>query len=222
MNNPIADPNHNGRTQEIARIILNTQERERFEVGKELHDNVCQMLATVKLYMETGLKDDNHLREFVCLGKDLLMKSMEELRRISRSLAPPTLGHLPLRQSLEELVHSIQIARKEIYLTIEGLNEDLVHPELRISIYRIVQEQLNNVLKHAAASVVHVSIHEDGAVISLRITDDGRGFDPRKKREGIGINNIINRAELFNGQVNIESAAGKGCILSVKFQPEGD
>jgi signal transduction histidine kinase len=79
---PITDQRLN---KEIAKIILTTQEKERFEVGKELHDNVCQMLATVKLYLDTGLKDDDYLKEFVSLGKDMLMKSLEELRRISKS-----------------------------------------------------------------------------------------------------------------------------------------
>src|SRR3569833_245946 len=100
-------------SREIARIILSTQEKERFEVGKELHDNVCQMLATVKLYIDTGLKDEAQLREFVLHGRDLLIKSMEELRRISQCMAPPSLGRLSLQQSLEELVHSIRIAQKD-------------------------------------------------------------------------------------------------------------
>jgi len=81
-----------------------------------------------------------------------------------------------------------------------------------------VQEQLNNVLKHAAATTVDVSIRRDGPLLTLCITDNGRGFDPWKKREGIGISNIINRAELFNGQVTIASTPGMGCVLSVNFR----
>jgi signal transduction histidine kinase len=232
MNNPTVDPGHNGKPvvvferyheetqllpKEIARIILRTQEKERFEVGKELHDNVCQMLATVKLYMDTGLKDDSQLKEFVCLGKDLLMKSMEELRRISRCLAPPSLGNLPLQQSLEELVHSIRIAHKDIHLHIEGLEEDAIHNELKISVYRIVQEQLNNIMKYADASRIDVFVHHQPDRLNIRVKDNGVGFDSTQQRTGIGITNMISRVNVFGGKIQIDTAPGKGCVLSVHF-----
>jgi signal transduction histidine kinase len=218
MNNPIAGSKENQRLpQEIARIILSTQEKERIEVGKELHDNVCQMLATVKLYLDTGLKDDNYLREFVGLGKDLLLQSMEELRRISKSLAPPSLGQLPLQQSLEELVHSIHIARKDVYLDIDGLDEETIHHELKISIYRIIQEQLNNIMKYAEATRIDVSVHQRGNHLCIQVKDNGKGFDTNQKRTGIGITNMISRVNVFGGKIQIEAAPGEGCVLSVRF-----
>jgi len=204
-------------TKEIARIILSTQEKERFEVGKELHDNVCQMLATVKLYLDTGLKDEAHLREFVGMGKDLLMKSMEELRRISKSLAPPSLGRLSLQQSLEELIHSIRIARKDIHLHFEGLDEESIDCELKISIYRIVQEQLNNIMKYAEAGRIDVFVLQQGPRLSIRVKDDGVGFDSTRKRTGIGITNMISRVNVFGGKIQIDTAPGKGCVLNVHF-----
>lgn len=204
-------------SKEIAKLILTTQEKERVEVGKELHDNVCQMLATIKLYLDTGLKDELYLKEFVKLGKDMLMNSMEELRRISKSLAPPSLGLLPLGQSLEDLVHTIYIARKEIYLDIDGLEEDLIPYELKISIYRIIQEQLNNILKYAEATRIDVSIHQRNRRLCIRVKDNGKGFDPGKQRTGIGIANMISRANVFGGEIQIDAAPGKGCVLSARF-----
>lgn len=217
MNNPSAVRENQYLPKEIARIILSTQETERFEVGKELHDNVCQMLATVKLYMETGLKDDTQLREFVCLGKDLLMKSMDELRRISKTLAPPSLGHLPLQQSLEELVYSIRIARKEIHLHIDGLDETSIPHELGISIYRIVQEQLNNIMKYADATCIEIFVLQQDNRLSISIKDNGVGFDSTQQRTGIGITNMISRVNVFGGKIQIDTAPGKGCVLSVCF-----
>jgi len=204
-------------SKEIAKIILSTQEKERFEVGKELHDNVCQMLATVKLYLDTGLKDDSYLREFVSMGKDMLMKSMEELRRISKTLAPPSLGLLPLQQSLSDLVYTIHIARQEIYLDIDGLDEEVIHHELKVSIYRIVQEQLNNILKYAEATRIDVSIHQRDGRLCIQVKDNGKGFDPGQKRAGIGITNMISRVNVFGGKIQIDAAPGKGCTLSVQF-----
>jgi len=218
MNNPIPTVKENQcLPQEIADIILSTQEKERLEVGKELHDNVCQMLATVKLYLDAGLKDDAHLREFVCLGKDLLMKSMEELRRISKSLAPPSLSHISLRQSLEELIQSIRIVHKDIHLYIEGLDEDPIHPELKISIYRIVQEQLNNIMKYAEATRIDIFVHQQANRLSIRVKDNGVGFDSTQRRTGSGIRNIISRVNVFGGKIQIDTAPGKGCVLSVYF-----
>ena len=129
-----------------------------------------------------------------------------------------------LKLSIEDLLENIRQLPESISVSFDFFlpGEQGLDDKLKMTIFRIVQEQLNNVLKHAAASAVDISIIEEGALISLRIADNGQGFDPRKKREGIGINNIINRAELFNGQVNIESSTGKGCILSVKFQSDGD
>jgi len=211
---PITDPRLN---KEIAKIILATQEKERFEVGKELHDNVCQMLATVKLYLDTGLKDENYLKEFVALGKDMLLNSMEELRRISKSLAPPSLGLLPLVQSLSDLVYTIHIARKEIYLDIDGLDEEMISHELKISIYRIIQEQLSNILKYAEATRIDVSIHQQDKRLCIQVKDNGKGFDPCQKRTGIGITNMISRVNVFGGKIQIDAAPGEGCILSVQF-----
>ena len=218
MNNHVAGTENRPFSKEIARIILTTQEKERIEVGKELHDNVCQMLATVKLYLDTGLKDDNYLREFVLLGKDLLLKSMEELRRISKSLAPPSLGHLPLSQSLADLIHSIHIAKQPIHLDIDGLDEDTIHHELKISIYRIIQEQLNNILKYAEATRIDVSIHQRDNRVCIQVKDDGKGFDTSEKRTGIGITNMISRVNVFGGKIQIDAAPGKGCVLSVRFE----
>jgi signal transduction histidine kinase len=211
---PITDPRLN---KEIGRIILATQEKERIEVGKELHDNVCQMLATVKLYLDTGLKDDNYLREFVALGKDMLLNSMEELRRISKSLAPPSLGSLPLEQSLSDLVYTIQVARKDIYLEIDGLDEGMIPNELKISIYRIIQEQLNNILKYAEATRIDVSILQQDRRLLVQVIDNGKGFDPANKKTGSGIANMVSRVNVFGGKIKIDAGPGKGCILSVQF-----
>jgi signal transduction histidine kinase len=142
---------------------------------------------------------------------------MEELRRISKSLAPPSLGLLPLEQSLSDLVHTIRIARKEIYLDIDGLDEDMMSHDLKVSIYRIVQEQLGNILKYADATRIDVSLYQRDGRLCIQVKDNGKGFDPRQKRTGIGITNMISRVNVFGGKIQIDTAAGKGCTLTVQF-----
>src|SRR5262249_45385032 len=85
-------------------------------------------------------------------------------------------------------------------------------------IYRIVQEQLTNILKYADASKINITIKEHGKKVMLIISDNGKGFDPATKRRGIGFNNIINRADVFNGKVDIDSSPGNGCIVKVLFE----
>jgi signal transduction histidine kinase len=96
--------------------------------------------------------------------------------------------------------------------------EGALDDKLKMTVFRIVQEQLNNIQKHAEARHVLISVKQPGDVLSLSIVDDGKGFDVKQKREGIGLTNIINRAEIFNGLVEIDTAPGKGCKLLVNFK----
>ena len=82
-------------------------------------------------------------------------------------------------------------------------------------LFRITQEQINNILRHAEARVIQIKLESDAEYIVLTIADDGKGFDPLNYKKGLGLTNITNRASLFNGVVEIEAAKGKGCRLSV-------
>jgi two-component system CheB/CheR fusion protein len=203
---------------EINRTVLYVQEQERMELGRELHDNVNQMLTSVKLYMDTALADNTHSRDFIDKGRAQVMKCIEELRRISKSLVPPSLGDLSLGEALEEIVLPLRLTGKSVKLDMSTLREDVLKDDLKISIYRIVQEQLNNIVKYAEASRVRILIRQDSSSIELQVTDNGKGFDLTARRKGIGINNIINRVNAFHGNILIEAAPGKGCSLNVSFQ----
>jgi signal transduction histidine kinase len=97
------------------------------------------------------------------------------------------------------------------------LQENEIDQNLKITLYRIVQEQLNNIIKHADAADVHVSISSDNRHLNLKIEDNGKGFDTHESRRGIGINNIISRAEAYHGVVALDSQPGDGCTLTVSF-----
>ena len=116
------------------------------------------------------------------------------------------------------------VKKMKIRLAISGIEEHSLLPEQKINVYRIIQEQLNNILKHAQASSVMIELNKEEEQIRLLVTDDGKGFDPRVRRDGVGISNIMSRAELYNGRVEIDSAPGKGCrlevILNSKALPE--
>jgi PAS domain S-box-containing protein len=206
--------------KEITRATIKAQEKERFELGRELHDNVNQILSTSKLFIENSVHNPHRQEEMLNRGKNLINSCIEELRKLSRFLAPPSLGDLTLRESIEEIAEEYnQIdGKRTIEYTIVGLNEDTLSEDLKISIYRIIQEQLNNIRKHAQASEVHILLEHGSNNVSLFIGDNGCGFDIHSRRRGHGITNIINRAEIFNGGVELVSSPGKGCAMHVNFK----
>jgi PAS domain S-box-containing protein len=211
--------------QQITEVVLGAQERERFELGQELHDNINQILATSKLYLDVAIEDKEPRIELLIKSRKNISMAIEEIRKLSKELITPTLNDLGLIQSIKELIRSIQTVKKmKIRLNIFGLDENSLLPEQKLNVYRIIQEQLNNILKHAQATTVEIELNKVKEQISLQVKDDGKGFDTRARRKGIGLSNIISRAELYNGKVEIESAPGKGCrlevILNSKALPE--
>jgi PAS domain S-box-containing protein len=202
--------------QQITEVVLGAQERERYELGQELHDNINQILATSKLYLDVAIEEKEPRLELLAKSRKNISVAIEEIRKLSKDLITPSLNDLGLTQSIKELIRSIQsVGKMKIRLNISGLDEAELLPEQKINIYRIIQEQLNNILKHAQAGEVVIELNKVKEQVRLRLADDGKGFDPRMRRKGVGISNIISRAELYNGKVEIESAPGKGCQLVV-------
>ncbi len=202
--------------QQITEVVLGAQERERYELGQELHDNINQILATSKLYLDVAIEEKEPRLELLAKSRKNISVAIEEIRKLSKDLITPSLNDLGLTQSIKELIRSIQsVGKMRIRLNISGLDEAELLPEQKINIYRIIQEQLNNILKHAQAGEVVIELNKVKEQVRLRLADDGKGFDPRVRRKGVGISNIISRAELYNGKVEIESAPGKGCQLVV-------
>jgi PAS domain S-box-containing protein len=211
--------------QQLTEVVLGAQERERFELGQELHDNINQILATSKLYLDVAIEEKEPRMELLAKSRKNISMAIEEIRKLTKDLIAPSLNDLGLAQSIKELIRSIQsVGKMKIRLNISGLDEENLLPEQKINIYRIIQEQLNNILKHAQAGTVVIELNKVKEQVRLRLTDDGKGFDPRVRRHGVGISNIISRAELYNGKVEIESAPGKGCqlvvVLNSKALPE--
>jgi PAS domain S-box-containing protein len=206
--------------KKIMQASIDAQEREREEIGRELHDNVNQILTTARLYLDCIHETPATGQESIIRrSSEIITTAIEEIRKLSRSMTQSFHKEIGLQLSIEDLLENIRQLPEGLRVGFDFFlpGEQQLDDKLKTAIFRIIQEQLNNVLKHAAATTVEVSIREESNLLTLCITDNGRGFDPWKKREGIGINNIINRAELFNGQVTIASTPGMGCVLSVSF-----
>jgi two-component system, NarL family, sensor histidine kinase UhpB len=203
----------------IAEATIKGQENERQQLGIELHDNINQILATSRLYLENARPGEKQ-KEFITKSKDMIILAAKELRNLSHTLLPPSLHEFGLKQALRELTDTIAEAGSFIFERHwDSFEEKLLHQDQQLTIYRIVQEQLNNIIKHAGASKVHISLCliSNASGIELLIKDNGKGFDPSQKRNGVGLRNIISRAEIYYGHVSIHSRPGHGCELKVVF-----
>jgi signal transduction histidine kinase len=146
-----------------------------------------------------------------------LQNCIDEIRSISKRLSAPTLGKISLEESVNDLIESInRTAKVKITHEVAGLNNQLLlHRDLHLGLYRILQEQLNNVLKHSGASTVWVQLACKEDEIRLSVTDNGQGFTVQSIKSGIGLMNMQTRAENLNGTFYIESKPGQGCKMEV-------
>lgn len=204
------------RARQITSAAIRGQESERAKVSRELHDNVNQVLTTVKLYIELCI--DQKIDVAAALPRCVahLNDTISEIRDLSKQLSAPSLGQINFRETLSELAESVRIA-SQIHLQLElgGLSFAEMENELHLTLYRVVQEQLTNILRYANASRVRIAVQEEGDHLWLYITDDGIGFDVSQKRKGIGITNMQSRVEILNGHFDLSSRPGGGTKLMV-------
>ncbi|HYE53826.1 MAG TPA: ATP-binding protein [Chitinophagaceae bacterium] len=199
----------------ITEAVIRAQEDERSMIGLELHDNINQVLTTVKLHNEMVLQGIGDPKVILPRTMEYLQECINEIRSLSKRLSAPTLGKISLEESVNDLIDSINVTSKvKITRHISGLDE-VLKQDLHIGVYRILQEQLNNVLKHAEASEVFVRLERNNGHICLSVTDNGKGFMATNSRNGIGLMNMQTRAENLNGTFKLNSRPGQGCQVEV-------
>jgi signal transduction histidine kinase len=207
----------------IMETSIQVQEKEREQIGKELHDNINQILAAAKLYLDIGTKDEDDCRlEALEKCQRNLNLAMEEIRQLSQSLVAPSLGGIGLDQALRKLLENFPLsASLKLDLDTSGYLEDITDEGIKLTCYRIAQVQLNNIVKHARATSASILLNRISDNLTLMIRDDGIGFNPPKKTGGIGLRNIQNRVGFYNGTVQIISSPGKGCTLIITIPLPG-
>lgn len=205
--------------KEIMQAAMEGQDKERAEIGRELHDNVKQILGVAKVCLEHGKGNAAEQVKMIDKAHKMISDAIEELRELSKSLTQVYQREIGLELSVENLVDSMRVGNTiDFEIKFAVPNEKYMDDKLKMTLFRIIQEQLNNIVQHAEALHVVIMIKQMGDVLSLCIADDGKGFDISKKRSGIGITNIINRAEIFNGHVVFDSEPGAGCRMLVNFK----
>lgn len=210
------DAERESRSRYITSAAIRSQENERSIVSRELHDNVNQVLTTVKLYLELCI--DQKVDAATILPKCVaqLNSTIAEIRNLSKQLSAPSLGNMNYKETLTDLVESLQLAGQlEVNMAFKGLSFSEMENELHLTLYRLAQEQLTNILKYANAEKVAIQLTEENAALRFTIVDDGIGFDVSQKRKGIGITNMQSRVEILNGEFQLQSSPGEGTQLEV-------
>jgi PAS domain S-box-containing protein len=210
--------------------IIEAQEAERLRVARELHDGVNQLIASAKMRLrkvEDGVVSLNPAaREILARCSRLLVQALEENRRIAHNLRPSDLDEFGLAAATRNFCKELQSRTKlKVKYSIARIDQRLA-PALELNLFRILQEAVNNIEKHARAGEVRLRIAVHGDSIILRIQDDGRGFDSKRGRagrgkwRGIGLTNMRERAEFLGGTCTVESAPKQGTTITVRVPCE--
>ena len=200
----------------ITRAIIIGQEQERNRIGQELHDNISQILVTAKMYMGVAGEDRPEIKDLIEYPIKLIDDSISEIRSFSKRSVTP-LKDINLEELILMLGSNLEKTTAIKTTFVYHVANRAIDDGLQLNIYRIIQELLNNIVKHAAAKNVSISVEADDQFIHVVVTDDGNGFVLNKKREGIGISNMINRIESYNGEISMESSPGNGCTTGIRL-----
>lgn len=210
--------------KERFKAVIEAQEAERKRIAGDLHDSVGQMLSLTKLHL-SGLMDlpgtfaPEH-EQTISNSARIIDEVCQEVRSISHNLMPGPLIRLGLTAAVKELVRKINLSEKIQASFICNLNSDRLDENIEISLYRIVQEILNNILKHAKATKIGITLnrHKD-EYLDLVIIDNGIGFDTEliKTSSGIGWKNIYSRLSIINGTMNVKSGKNSGSHISIRI-----
>lgn len=197
---------------ETMQSMLAGQESERQRVAQDLHDSVGGLLAAIKIQLETMLskkperaQDDDWIKI-----KALLDETVSETRHIARNMQPSALLEFGLVTALRDLTNRVH-GEGVPHITFQHFGEfaDL-NREIALNCYRIIQELIQNSLKHAQATEIMVQITRTDNQVALLVEDDGTGFDPESNQKGMGTDNVARRAQFLKGELSVQSAKGQG------------
>jgi two-component system sensor histidine kinase UhpB len=196
----------------LLRRMLGATEDERRRLARELHDEIAQLLTVIQLSLHnTGVDSPDMQR-----ANQLLVKTQQEIHRIIHDLRPALLDDLGLATAMKSYADD-HLRRQGLSVNLEIDDQLPSHPEIETVIFRIYQELVTNILRHAHAEHVSVELYQTDGTLVLAVEDDGDGFDPEAKSEGAGITGMRERAALVNGVITFDSEAGEGTHVRVEI-----
>lgn len=207
--------------QDLAtKAVLKAEEAERKRISGELHDGLGQLFSAVKMNL-SALADhiqfeDHHGEKMFEKTLSLVDESCKEVRVISHQMAPNILLKSGLATAVRDFIDKIDSRKLKVNLSTFGLNERL-DQNIEMVLYRVIQEAVNNVIKHAEANTLDIQLSKDEEGVNAMIEDNGKGFDSNalENVEGIGLKNMRTRVEYLKGQVDFSSTQGAGTLVAI-------
>ncbi|MFL5744462.1 MAG: PAS domain S-box protein [Niastella sp.] len=202
----------------INQAMIAGQEYERNEISKELHDNVNQILSSAMILLSTAKGQGDEQDQLLGKTSQYINLAIQEIRKISKSLNSSIINEVGFIDPVEDIIKNMQLVRPMVvdFECDPELEIELAH-DVQLMMYRIIQEQTNNIMRYAEAGYVRIAIEKADNELSLVIQDNGKGFDATKPTNGIGLLNILNRAETLGGTLTIDTKPMGGCRLEVQI-----
>jgi two-component system, NarL family, sensor kinase len=207
----------------LLKAEIDILEKERKRIAADLHDELGPILSSVKLYLNAIDTKEEEERIILLKATALLDNAISEIRQISRNLMPVALQDHELNDAVHQLVnHFIDSRSKSVRLTseISGIHLD---KNIEITVFRIIQEILNNIIKHSKATEIDLKLWVTGNLLKIRAEDNGIGFNQENVTginaigSGLGLKNITSRVNLLNGKFQIDSVIGKGTEVNLEI-----
>lgn len=204
--------------EQINRLIVTAQDDERNELGKELRDDINQVLSSAKLLLQYARDNKDNADGYLDKSGEYIDMAIEKIRRMTQTLSSSFIDDVGLKGPVEEVIdHMIFTKPVAVQFNYDDKIEQMLTSDQKVLIYRIVQEQLDNIVRHADARQVSIVMQKKEDVLHLTIADDGKGFDINKQVKGGGLAGINSRVEAAKGSFFMQSAPGKGCRLAVSI-----
>lgn len=206
--------------QAILQATLEGQEKERNYISKELHDNINQILTSAKIYLSMG-KDGDEAKNIEKLktGTSLIQSAINEIRNLTHTMSSSYVEEFGLTDSLETMIENINLQNKCKVKIFKSGDDKFIQPGLALTMFRIVQEQFNNIFKHSKAdeATIKLYIEKDKAVLNISDNGIGASLEKNQRPAGIGLSNIYTRVQAYNGNITIRTKPGNGFNLNVEF-----
>lgn len=206
--------------QNAVKAVIDAEDAERKRIATDLHDGVGQLMSAAKMNLsayeyEADFKTPEQQENFQKIIS-LVDAGCKEVRAVSHNMMPTALLTNNLPDAINEFISKLDSRALKVHLHSDGFNEP-VSSNVESVLYRVIQECINNVIKHAGASELDISLVKEEKEITATIEDNGRGFEPNnlKEKNGIGLKNIFTRIEFLNGTIDFTSAPGKGTQLAI-------
>lgn len=213
---------------------LNSEETERRRIAQDLHDDIGTMLSLTKLSLNqlskmVGNSGNEKEDQIMKKSQTLVEETILHVRRITRDLVPTTLERFGLMEAIEEFIHKLE-EDNNLAITFQANTDDFPRQgqKLELTLYRIMQELVNNAIKHASCSKIDIRLEINDQMIGLKVTDNGVGFDPEKIKEnnlaGLGLLGIESRLAIVNGTVQYEKPekGGASAFAQIPMMPVSD